>query len=305
MTALVGAGGWSYFAGGLPAYARAFSFVEVNATFYRRVSEARSRLWRRQVPSDFVFSLKVNREVTHRARLHATPAARDAFAHDMRVARTLRAPYVVLETPASLPLGGDQLAGLRDLAGMVPPGLRIGLEARAHSSGRLPPSAERTMEDLGVLDVVDLSRGPPRLASDVVYTRLFGKGDHTRYEFDDAELREIDRAGRDAIDVVFAFHGVRMYRDAARFLTFRRTGSFPPVTGSVGADSLAEVLREDARFPSTRDAVLKAHRWKVVDLDATTRAHAHVLLERLPDRTYGSLDDLLGEARSEGFPTRP
>src|SRR3972149_5739748 len=188
VTASVGAGGWSYFAGGVPAYVRAFSFVAVNATFYRRVSEARSRLWRRQVPSDFVFSLKVNREVTHRARLHATPAARDAFAHDLRVASALRAPYVVLETPA-------------------------------HAPRRLPPSAERTMEALGVLDVVDLSRGSPRLASDVVYTRLFGKGDHTRYEFDDAELREIDRAGRDAIDGVVAFHGVRMYRDAARFLT--------------------------------------------------------------------------------------
>ncbi|MGQ0797275.1 MAG: DUF72 domain-containing protein [Methanobacteriota archaeon] len=296
---LVGAGGWGYFAGGLRAYARAFRFAEVNASFYRRIPEATARGWRRQVPDDFVFAVKAHWSATHRDHLHATPAARDAFSHDLRVARILGARFVVLETPASAPLGAREADGLHDLVALAGPGgPRIGLEARAHVGGALPPDVQKAMEDLRVLDVVDLSRGRPRVADAVVYSRLFGKGEHNVYEFDDEELRSIDRAGRDAVEVAFAFHGVRMYRDAARFLTYRRTGAFPIATGAVGLASLGAVLREDSRFPSTRDALLHDQGWKLIDVDRSTRTRAREVLRRLPDRTYESADDVLEAARA-------
>ena len=290
---LAGAGGWGYFAGGLPAYARAFPFVEVNVTFYRRVAETVAGRWRSLAPREFVFSVKANRDVTHRARLRPTPAARAAFAHDLRIARILDAPYVVLETPASLPLGPEEVAGLRDLVAMADDRPRIGLEARAHAGRPLPVGVRRAMEDGGVVDVVDVSRAAPRVTTDVVYARLFGKGERNAYEFDDEELRAIDRAGRDAVEVAFAFHGVRMYKDAARFLTFRRTGRFPQATEAVGLGSLEAVLREDARFPSTRAELVARQGWKVVDLDASTRAHAGEILSRLPDRPFGDLREVL------------
>jgi uncharacterized protein YecE (DUF72 family) len=294
----VGAGGWGYFAGGLPAYARAFSFVEVNATFYRRVPETMAGRWRSRAPPAFVFAVKANRDVTHRARLRPTPAARAAFAHDLRIARILDARYLILETPGSLPFGAEEIAGLRDLAAMADGRPRIGLEARAHAGTALPPGLRRAMEEAGVVDVVDLSRGRPRVAGDVVYTRLFGKGAANVYEFDDDELRALDRAGRDAVEVAFAFHGVRMYKDAARFLTFKRTGRFPNATGAVGVESLAAVLGEDARFPTTREALIADQGWKLVDLDASTRAHARDVLERLPDRPFRDLRDVLDAATS-------
>src|SRR3989441_9411795 len=53
---LVGAGGWGYFAGGLDVYAQAFHFVEVNATFYRRIPDAMARRGRARVPAGFRFS---------------------------------------------------------------------------------------------------------------------------------------------------------------------------------------------------------------------------------------------------------
>lgn len=294
---LVGAGGWGYFGGGLAAYARAFSFVEVNATFYRRIPETTAGRWRSVAPRDFVFSLKTHRDVTHRARLRPTPAARAAFAHDLRVARILGAPFVVLETPPSLPIGPEEVAGLRDLVAMADGRPRIGLEARAHAGRTLPPSLRRAMQNDGVLDVGDLSQGPPRVPADAVYTRLFGKGEHNVYEFDDEELRAIDRAGRDAVEVAYAFHGVRMYKDAARFLTFQRTGRFPAATDSVGVGSFEEVLRADARFPATRDELVAHQGWKVVDLDPATRAHAADLLVRLPDRRYRDPEDVLQAVR--------
>ena len=302
---LVGAGGWGYFSGGLAAYARAFDFVEVNTTFYRRVSEATARRWRSSVPAGFTFSVKAHRDTTHRAGLRPTAAARAAFAQTARVARLLHAPFLILETPASRPLGPEDADGLRELAAIAPDGVRLGLEARAHSSGALPPALARAMEDLGVLDVVDLSRSSPRVEADAVYTRVFGKGDFNAYQLDDGEMREIDRAGRDSRTAAYAFHGVRMYKDAARFLTFRRTGIFPSATGSVGLDSLAEVLSPDARFPATRDDLLRDHGWKLVDLDAHRRARAETLLSRLSPATYADLREVLRDLEPDARRANP
>ncbi len=296
-SALVGAGGWGYFSGGLAAYARVFPFVEVNATFYRRASETAARRWRASVPPDFSFAVKMHQDVTHRAGLRPTPTARAAFAATSRVARILRARYLILETPASLRLDPDRLEGLRTWAEMTPEGMRLGLEARAYAGAPLPAAAARTLEQEGILDVVDLSRAAPRVEAKEVYTRVFGKGEHNVYEFDDDELRDLEGSVRDATTVAYAFHGVRMYKDAARFLTFRRTGAFPPATGATGLDSLAEVLAPDARFPSSREDLLQVHGWKVIDLDPDHRAHAGKILTRLPPGTYPDLEAVLAGLR--------
>src|SRR5207245_3283300 len=92
---LIGAGGWGYFSGGLEAYAKAFRFVEVNATFYRPLADSTARRWRAQVPSDFVFSVKAHRDVSHGDHLRASAQARAAFAQSLRTARLLRAPFVI------------------------------------------------------------------------------------------------------------------------------------------------------------------------------------------------------------------
>jgi uncharacterized protein YecE (DUF72 family) len=291
--AFIGAGGWGYFSGGLSAYARGFRFVELNASFYHRIPEASARRWRSQVPPDFVFALKAHRDITHSDRVRASPAARAAFAHALRCGRILRAPYVILETPATLDFGRDQVEGLRDLAAMVLGEAKLGLEARAHRTGALPAALRRAMEDEGILDVVDLSQTTPRIPNEDTYGRLFGPGPHNVYEFDDDELRKIDRAGGDSIRTAFTFHGVRMYKDAARFLTFKNTGVFPPATSSRGVASLEEVLRPDARFPAAREDLVRNHGWKVIDLDDRTRAHAAGLLATLPERTFSSVEEVV------------
>ena len=292
---LVGAGGWGYFAGGLDVYAQAFHFVEVNATFYRRIPDAMARRWRSRVPADFVFSVKVHREVTHRDNLRASKEARESFAASVRTAGILRAPFLILETPASLAFEQAQLDGLRDLSAMVDGPVRIGLEARAYSQGSLPADVRKAMLREAILDVVDVSQMNPRVADESVYTRLFGPGPHNVYEFDDDELRSIDRAGQDAVRAAFTFHGVRMYKDAARLLTFKRTGIFPSATGQQGLASLTAVLRPDARFPTTKDDLVREHGWKVFDLNEHLRAHASVVLSALPDRTFRRLDEVVRE----------
>jgi uncharacterized protein YecE (DUF72 family) len=292
---LIGAGGWGYFSGGLEAYAEAFRFAEVNASFYRRIPEAMARRWRARVPSDFVFSVKGHRDVTHTDRLRASEGAREGFAESVDTARLLRAPFLILETPPSLAFDRAQLDGLRDLAGLIDGRVRIGLEARAYRRGSLPSELQRTMGREGILDVVDLSQTKPRVADGSVYTRLFGPGPHNVYEFDDDELRAIGRAGQDAVRAAFTFHGVRMYKDAARFLTFKRTGEFPAATAQRGLSSLEAVLQPDARFPTTRDDLVREQGWKIFDLDEHVRVHASRILASLPDRTFGSLDEVIRE----------
>ena len=292
---LVGAGGWGYFAGGLDVYAQAFHFVEVNATFYRRIPDAMARRWRSRAPVDFVFSVKAHQEVTHRDNLRASKEARESFAASVRTAGILRAPFLILETPASLAFEQAQLDGLRDLSAMVDGRTRIGLEARAYRQGSLPADVRRAMRREGILDVVDVTQMNPRVADECVYTRLFGPGPHNAYEFDDDELRSIDRAGKDAVRAAFTFHGVRMYKDAARFMTFKRTGTFPSATDQQGLASLTAVLRPDARFPTTKDDLVREHGWKVFDLNEHLRAHASVVLSALPDRTFRRLDEVVRE----------
>src|SRR2546425_2275331 len=287
---LVGAGGWGYFAGGLDVYAQAFHFVEVNATFYRRIPDAMARRWRARVPADFVFSVKVHREVTHRDNLRASKGARESFAAIARTARILGGPFLILETPASLAFEQAQLDGLRDLSAMVEGPVRIGLEARAYRRGSLPADVRRAMLREGILDVVDVSQMNPRVADESVYTRLFGPGPHNVYEFDDDELRSIDRAGQDAVRAAFTFHGVRMYKDAARFMTFKRTGTFPSATDQQGLASLTAVLRPDARFPTTKDDLGREHGWKAFDLNEQPPAPAAGALSAPPDRTFRRLD---------------
>src|SRR3989442_11445186 len=100
---LVGAGGWGYFSGGLEAYAKAFRFVEVNATFYRQIADSTARRWRAHVPSDFVLSLKTHRHVSHGDPLRASAPAPAAVAHSLRTARLPRAPFPIPDAPASPP----------------------------------------------------------------------------------------------------------------------------------------------------------------------------------------------------------
>lgn len=64
----------------LERYASTFDFVEVNVTFYRAVRPETFAGWSEQTPSDFRFSVKMNRSVTHAARLSENARVAEAIA---------------------------------------------------------------------------------------------------------------------------------------------------------------------------------------------------------------------------------
>ena len=152
------------------------------------------------------------------------------------------------------------------------------------------------MQDKNIVHCVDLSKGEePAYESDLLYTRLFGKGQHNIYQPTDAELVEIDRraSASKSEKVAMSFHFVKMYKDAVRLKKYKHTGKFPMITKSTGFPSLEEVLREDAEFPATKQQLIRKQGWKLFDMTEMARVHAQEALQELPEGTYNNIDEVM------------
>jgi len=297
---LVGTGGWAYFQipglNPLIAYSRLFKFVEVNSTFYHIPSTGEAENWRKLVPPDFKFSVRGHRSMTHRNMLRPTQETLETFEKMKRTCSILEAEILHLQTPPTLQPTKAFADDLRNLLASINLGkLRLALEVRAAKSTNLPLSLLKTMQDHNIVHSVDLSKGEnPAYKSDILYTRLFGKGKHNVYQPTDEELVDIDNKASSSKSekIVMSFHFVRMYKDAARLKTYKQTGKFPNITRSTGLTSLEEVLGEDAKFPATKQELIRSQGWKLFDLTKTERPHTEDLLQKLPDGTYNDINEV-------------
>lgn len=84
-----------------------------------------------------------------------------------------------------------------------------------------------------------------------------------------------------------------MYKDAARYKIYKQAGKFPQVTKSTGIASLKEVLSEDAKFPATKQQLIEHQGWKLFDLTQEKRIRASEILQKLPERTYHDVEEVL------------
>ena len=293
---LVGTGGWAYFpvsrGSHLKAYSQVFNFVEANYTFYEYPDIRRVEGWRRTVPDCFTFSVRCHQDLTHRIGLKPTDEAYQILNQMLAYCNILRAPFLVLETPASYKLGEEAIESARVfLSSANLKGVRLVWENRSP----LTAQAENMMKELNVVQSVDLSKEMPLFPSDVLYTRLFGKGRHNRYQFTDEELEEIAHKvlTSKAKTVALSYHGVRMNTDAVRFVGYTKTGTFLPVTQFRGVASAKAVLSEDAKFPASKQTLIEDQGWKVFDATADRRLRLSEWLQEIPDKVYGSLDEVV------------
>ncbi len=298
---LIGTGGWAYFhipgLNSLTAYARAFNFVEVNSTFYTVPPLDRVRKWRQTVPSDFHFAVRANRTITHKGKFEPTGEAVATLGKMRQICHVLKADVLHLQSPPSLRLTKDKLDRFLKSTRSVDFGeTELALETRGNQGSELAPEIAGTMKDNRVIHCVDISKGEtPAYRSETLCTRLFGKGENNVYQPTDAELAEIDRKvlNSGSGKVAMSFHFVRMYEDAARMKVYKQTGEFPKITGFTGVDSLKAVLREDARFPLTKQELVQSQGWKLFDLSKDERVHARDFLEELPEGTYENVDEVI------------
>jgi uncharacterized protein YecE (DUF72 family) len=296
MEYLLGAGGWAYFQvpnkTPLKAYSEVFNFVEVNSTFYEYPALRIVEGWRRIVPSDFTFSVRCHQDLTHRIGLKPVEEAYAVFNKVKTYCRALHASFLVLETPVSQKLASESIGEARDFFSAVSTdGLQLVWEYRAPFT----PEVSSLMQNYGIIQSVDLSLQKPQLDSNVVYSRVFGKGRHNLYQFTDEELVEIEEnaaAKPQVKKIAVSFHGARMYNDAARSQRHIRTGKFLPVTDYFGVDSAKAVLSEDTKFPINRAELVADQGWKVIDLTIDNRVHLSDVLCKIPERTYRSLNEV-------------
>jgi len=298
---LIGTGGWAYFRvpelRPLTAYSRLFNFVEVNSTFYHIPELKQVEKWRRNVPLDFRFSVRAHRSITHQYGLLPVEGTFEAFERMKRICRALDSEIMHLQLPSSFELTKTSITNFHSLLSSISlQKFRLALGTRGPNSPKLPPELLKIMQEYNIVHSTDLSRAEmPAYESDILYTRLFGRGKHNVYQPTDNELAEIDKlaSGGKSEKIIMSFHFVRMYKDAARFKTYKQTGQFPMVTRSTGLASLEEVMSEDARFPSTKHELIQSQGWKVFDMTESERTRLADLLEKLPEGTYSDLGEVV------------
>jgi len=181
------------------------------------------------------------------------------------------------------------------MSSVDPKGVRIALEVRGGNQA-LSSDFVKKMLDHNMIHSVDLSKDEePAYKSEILYSRLFGKGTHNIYQPTDQELKKIDQraSAKASRKAIVSFHFIRMYKDAARLKIYKQTGKFPMVTRSTGLRSLEEVLREDARFPSQKQELIQHQGWKLIDLSEDERVPASDVLQKLPEKRYDSVDDVV------------
>jgi uncharacterized protein YecE (DUF72 family) len=293
----VGTGGWDYFSipsgDRLKAYSSAYGFVEVNSTYYRLPSSARVSGWRRRVPPGFEFSVRCHRDLAELHRLELNLKSARIVDSMEKICRSLRANVLALLIPKPLIEDEDLVPKLNTLLSSI--SLRetkIGVEFRG---GEPKEETLEILQDHDASHIVDISKQIPAVESTMLYSRLFGKGKENAYEFDDDELRGIaaKASGPKFEKSILAFHGVRMYRDAARLKIFMNSGKFPSITGQVGLESLREVLNEDTRFPISKSNLVDEQGWKLYDMSSEERGRLRAVLQKLPEKTYASTNEIM------------
>ncbi len=292
---LVGTGGWAYFPSNrkpkLKLYSGVFNFVEVNYTFYEYPDPRTVERWRRTVPNDFTFSVRCHQDLTHKIGLKQTNEAYRVLSQMLAYCSILKAPFLILETPSSYFFDDEAAKEARsffEAANLR--GIRLVWEMRAPKTEQW----KNLMQDLEIVQAVDLSRENPLLPSDIVYTRLFGKGTHNIYQFTDEELEEIDHKVllNKAKTVALSYHGLKMNTDSIRFVHYKKTGKFPSITGLTGVASAKAVLAEDIRFPISKQSLVEDQGWKVFDTSANKRIRLAEWIRNIPNKTYRKIDEL-------------
>ena len=94
----------------LARYAECFRAVEINSSFYRSHRKATYARWAATVPSDFMFAVKVPREVTHKRRLVETSELLISFLSEVEGLEN-KLGVLLLQLPPSL--GFDREIGVR------------------------------------------------------------------------------------------------------------------------------------------------------------------------------------------------
>lgn len=299
----VGACGWEYFPvkyHKLREYSKLFDVVEVNSTFYRLPSLRIVENWRKIVKKDFIFTVKAHKDISHIHKFKLKREAVEKFEKLVDICKILKAEIIVLQVPYRQRPSSRFLKNLvkfLDYAQSYE--VNIGVEARGPDwrNRRSRLILKNVISKFNATHVFDASYEEPVFHTNIVYSRIYGKGYHTLWVLDDEEVKQIvDLAKRYAEEnkVYLMGHGCRMYDDAIRIKTYIEDNYFLPIYPVKGLAAVRMAILENPKFPASKKELIKLHGWKVVDTE-NKRIRMSKILEKIDDRVYRSLNDLLKE----------
>jgi uncharacterized protein YecE (DUF72 family) len=183
----------------LTAYARAFRGVEVDSTFYA-IPDARAvRAWGERTPAEFIFALKMPKEVTHERRLRDADAVVHEFIDRARELGPKLGPILLQMGPDFAP---DERSSIENFLPTLPRDIRFAIELR-QSGWMRPDVLPRLLELLarhGVALALSDGRWIPRetmlelaerATADFLYIRWMGPDrditDYSHVQFDRSE----------------------------------------------------------------------------------------------------------------------
>ena len=111
----------------LTVYARAFSTVEVDSTFYAIPAAKTMRGWAERTPSEFSFALKLPQEITHENRLRDSADLAALFFDRARELGPKLGPILMQLGPDFAP---SELPALANFLPMIPRDVRLAVEFR-------------------------------------------------------------------------------------------------------------------------------------------------------------------------------
>jgi len=194
---ILGTSGWSYkewigpfYKRGekrmLTAYSKVFKTAEINSTFYRYPAKGMAMGWLRYTPTDFVFTAKVPRLITHEKRLALKEGVEDDLTRFLELMEPLslngKLGCLLIQLPPSLEYNPGLL---EDFFQTLPANIKFAVEFRDISWMR-----EETWQLLRkhsvAYTIVDEPLLPPdiQVTSEIVYFRWHGKGTRPWYNYE-------------------------------------------------------------------------------------------------------------------------
>ena len=178
-------------------YARYFSTVEINYTFYRLSAEKTFLRWREQDPLWFVYALKAPRTITHLRKLRECKEVVDRFLDRARLLGSKLGP-ILYRLPRNWHCNVERLDALLRL---LPADLQHVIEFRReswHDDEVLDLLREKGMTfchvSLPDLDCPMVVTGP------IVYARMHGLGVKYSGSYDKEQLQEVAGRAADHLD---------------------------------------------------------------------------------------------------------
>ncbi len=222
---LLGTSGWSYkeweglfYLKGekrkLRAYSRVFNTAEVDSTFYRNPSKGTVMGWERYSPSDFVFTAKLPKQITHDKRLGLKSDVKSDLEAFLEIMRPLQLGGKLACLLIQLPPKYDfNLENLEEFFELLDPLFSYAVEFRNLSWIR-----DETWDLLKKHKVayvnVDEPLLPPEvhLTADIAYFRWHGRGENPWFDYKysnkelDGWIPKVEEAARKAKRVLGYFN---------------------------------------------------------------------------------------------------